>query len=618
MTPQMAKPINTLFKITFVCLFAYMVFFVLRLEISNFDSFSYMAIAKYYAGFRYFVDLEINNRPPLLPLLLTPVALLHHFGFTNKTLFTLMHLTLLPVTFAFVLAVHALLRRTLSEEYASLGALLILTQPGFLAYAFEPMVDLPSALLLTVVIIIYLQCRNTPSTRNVLLICLITGIGISLKNILVILPFMLACAEIVILAAHEGKGWKEILKYRFIYLVPVLSLFIYAVANVVANVPLHGWTLHNLSRIYLPFISRVEINSQQFKFDPTANFSFLTTQMTAPWFYLMVLGLFFSMKKKDPHNLTLWCWFTIYLFFVTILNWMYQYRLLFGVLPACYYFSLFALQVLDDKAEKFFDRARFYPWVRIFVIAALLVLPAMGFAKKIESLKGKIFSESFERLIAERADQLASKTANIFWLGPYYGIYQDGEPLLSKDMYYDIYHFGCNVISLFIDRPCHHWSIDSPYDFSRYVQDKDVLIYNSLPLNILTEVIPNLKVAELSPMMVGQVDRQELAFTGQQGNVKTFSIPGGKSRLVFTATDDINISINFEGNDIYYPIIFLLLKAKPSTGAKSKFPEKSVIFFNRGKGQGMVLVSSTDYFSRLEEAALLTYRADKFYMPGRE
>jgi len=50
----MNKPILMLFKLTFAGLFLFMMVFIMKLEISDYDSFSYLAMANYNAGFLYF------------------------------------------------------------------------------------------------------------------------------------------------------------------------------------------------------------------------------------------------------------------------------------------------------------------------------------------------------------------------------------------------------------------------------------------------------------------------------------------------------------------------------------------------------------------------------------
>ena len=78
------KPVSTLFKIVFAGLFFFMVAFIMKLEISDFDSYSYLGKANYNAGFHYYNEPEKNTRPPLYPFLLTPVAALQHLGVSPK------------------------------------------------------------------------------------------------------------------------------------------------------------------------------------------------------------------------------------------------------------------------------------------------------------------------------------------------------------------------------------------------------------------------------------------------------------------------------------------------------------------------------------------------------
>lgn len=57
-----------------------MVAFIMRLEISSYDSYSCLGMANHNAGFSRYVEPELNIRPPLYPFLLTPVAALQYLG----------------------------------------------------------------------------------------------------------------------------------------------------------------------------------------------------------------------------------------------------------------------------------------------------------------------------------------------------------------------------------------------------------------------------------------------------------------------------------------------------------------------------------------------------------
>jgi hypothetical protein len=45
-----------------------MMIFIMKLEISNYDSFSYLSKANYNAGLHYYEELELNTRLPLMLL----------------------------------------------------------------------------------------------------------------------------------------------------------------------------------------------------------------------------------------------------------------------------------------------------------------------------------------------------------------------------------------------------------------------------------------------------------------------------------------------------------------------------------------------------------------------
>ncbi len=171
----MNKPITILFKLVFVGLLLFMVAFILRVEVSQYDSFSYLGKANYNAGFDYYVEPEINTRPPLYPFLLTPVAALQHLGVTPQTVLTIAQFIALIISFAFIGASYRLFKLMLHPELAALGAILMMTQPAFLVFSYEPMVDLPCSFFMIFAMRSYFLYREDPSRKNLLLICLFTG-----------------------------------------------------------------------------------------------------------------------------------------------------------------------------------------------------------------------------------------------------------------------------------------------------------------------------------------------------------------------------------------------------------------------------------------------------------
>jgi hypothetical protein len=64
----MDRPVSILFKLAFVGLFLFMVTFIMKLEISNYDSFSYLSKDNYNVGLDYYEEPEFNMRLPIILL----------------------------------------------------------------------------------------------------------------------------------------------------------------------------------------------------------------------------------------------------------------------------------------------------------------------------------------------------------------------------------------------------------------------------------------------------------------------------------------------------------------------------------------------------------------------
>ena len=250
---QMDKPVSILFKLAFAGLFLFMVAFIMKLEISNFDSYSYLGKANHNAGFHYYDEPELNTRPPLYPFLLTPIAALQHLGVSPKAVLKTAQFIALMLSFAFIGSSYLLLKSLLPQELAALGALLMMIQPVFLLFSFEPMVDFPCSLLLVLAMRSYLGYRDNPCRKNLVWLCFFTGLGMIMKYSLVVAPFIFSLAEIVVLRTKEKIKWSSIFKNRFIYLVPVISAGFYMLISLVSFAPQYGWTWKNVSMIYAPF-----------------------------------------------------------------------------------------------------------------------------------------------------------------------------------------------------------------------------------------------------------------------------------------------------------------------------------------------------------------------------
>lgn len=150
-------------QIFFAGFFACLFFFALDLKTTLFDAYDYRVMAKYNAGFhawRQFIDFL---RPPLFSAMLTPFASLHHLGVSYEAIFTIIHVFSLTISGGFVLASYFLFSEGLRPEFAALGALLLMIQPGFVAYSFLAIADISAGLLMIFPVFIYLRDRRTQS-----------------------------------------------------------------------------------------------------------------------------------------------------------------------------------------------------------------------------------------------------------------------------------------------------------------------------------------------------------------------------------------------------------------------------------------------------------------------
>ena len=385
----MNKPILMLFKLTFAGLFLFMMVFIMKLEISDYDSFSYLAMANYNAGFPYFEEPEFNTRPPLYPFILTPITALQHLGVSPKDILTLAHFFALIFSFSFIASSYLILKLLLICELAALGALLLMIQPGFLVYSFEPMVDLPCSLLLVLAMQFYFGYRKSPNLKNLLWICLWIGLGMAMKYSLVVVPLILSLAEILVLKDRKKMSWSNVFQSRFIYLVPLLSTGIYFLACLISFAPKYGWTWKNLTMAYSPFFRRIEYSGRaDFQFDFMVKISFLQIQMTLPWFILMILGLYLCLKHKEWKSMVVWSWFVGCLAFITFVNWDYQVRYLFPVMPACYYFSLYAVQNIYNWVQIILAGKSYFPALRAVVFFRASCLAGYEFSWRDQIAEG--------------------------------------------------------------------------------------------------------------------------------------------------------------------------------------------------------------------------------------
>jgi hypothetical protein len=603
----MNKPILMLFRLTFAGLFLFMLIFIMKLGVSHFDSFSYLGKANFNAGFTYYNEPEKNSRPPLYSFLLTPVAALQHLGVSIKAVMTMANVIALLFSFAFIRSSYLILKYLLPQELAALGALLMMIQPAFLVYSFEPMVDLPCSLLLVLAMQSYFRYRNSPNRKNLFLTCMFTGLGMVIKYSLVVAPLIIILAEILVLRTKEKMRWSSIFKNRFICFFPLISTGVFFLTSLISFYPQYGWTWKNISMIYAPFFSRLEFNvSSNFQFDYLANFSFLETQMTLPWLVLMILGLYFCIRDIQWQNMIIWSWFFVLISFFTFIIKHYEIRYLFPVMPACYFFGLFAIKIVYGWVQKrMVDKSYFFA-LRLVVLFSLLAWPAMNLMNELQSLSNDFYSNKIPVRIAEKVKELSNEKDVVFYAGHFYPLYQYGDQVNTKDDFYKIYHLASNGLSFLSARKIVSLPRNTPYEYAPNFKNGTTLIYYPGP-PVYSKFFP--APESLPPILVGNVKPFDYALEKNIGDVKKFLIEDGSSQMKLTSLGDNQVLIEIS-EDSKLNKTNILWFNMDRRNIESREVRKN--FFLIKANHEIVLKADREYFDRIQGITLLNYEAEEF------
>jgi hypothetical protein len=604
---KMDKPVSILFKIVFMGLFLFMVTFIMKLEISDFDSYSYLGKANHNAGFHYYDEPELNTRPPLYPFLLTPIAALQHLGVSSKAVLKTAQLIALVLSFAFIGASYLLLKSLLSQELAALGSLLMMIQPVFLLFSFEPMVDLPCSLILVLAMRFYLRYRENPCRKNLIWVCFLTGLGMITKYSLVVAPLIFSLAEIVVLRTKEKMRWSSIFKNRFIYLVPLISTGFYMLISLISFAPQYGWTWKNVSMVYAPFFLRINYSTnKEFEFDFLANFSFLEVHMTLPWFILMIFGLYYCLKYMEWQSMVLWSWFVGFMVFITFVSWNYHVQYLFPVMPACYFFSLYGVKSIYGWAQKRIEGKGYFYFFRIVGFVTLIAWPVMNLVGEIQSLRNGIYSNKVSDRIVAKVKELSSKNGAVWYIGQYYPIYQSGQQIHPQDWFYKIYHLGNNALSFLSAQKIRGFPDYTRYEYFNFLKDEDTLIYYPGP-GVTSKFLP--APESIPSILVGKIETLAFIFKNQSEKVKSFMTRDGLSQIQLTSIADNHMVIELSVNDNQDSGRIFWFKLDHRI-IKPKMVERNFFYFKAN--EDMVLPASRKYFERIQEITLLSYEAEEF------
>jgi len=595
------KAIPVIFKFFFVGFFTYLLLFTLDLKITLFDAYDYMVMAKYNAGFQNWYPFLEFLRPPLLPALLTPFALLHHLGVSYETIFTLMHVFSLMLSCGFILVSYFLFRRGLRPEFAALGAFLLMIQPGFIAYSFETMADIPAGLLMVLSVFIFLRYSKTQSKGQLILLCFLTALGVSMKYPMALAPLVFIGA-ILLRSFIERMNWKQIVTDRFYYIMGLLSAAMYTAISVICLLPVHGWTLANAVRAIEPYLDHLS-TIRETEESMTTNLSFLFAQMTAPLFLLMCAGLMMIWRRKNDFNIVMFMWLAVFLLITSVIGAHFEYRYLFPLLPACYFFCAFGMQELFDYTQGKWSSEKYFPLAASTVFLLLMVLPALGFAREIKSLNSGFYQNDFQQRVA----RASANGESFYWFGALYAMYQKDAPFHPDDSYYKIYHFWLNGISYYTDQRPGRFLKNMTKKQANDLKEGDTLVYNPVFELLQTKYLPSPDTTP--PLSIGKIYPTSFILEMKSDNQKIFSHQGRKIILNFDQEKAFTIGISGEiplTRD--YFILFKMGSPPKDFSPQTLFPFK--------KGFTWSIASDSHYFINIEEIMLINFESEDFHYWG--
>ncbi|MGV7221351.1 MAG: glycosyltransferase family 39 protein [Nitrospinales bacterium] len=558
-------------------------------------------MAKYNAGFDNWYPFLKTLRPPLLPALLTPFTYLHHFGVSMEKIFTYIHIFSVFISFLFIVGTYLLFRKGLRDEFAAIGTFLLMIQPGFVAYSFETMVDIPSGWIMILSIFIYLRYTKSKSNFHLILLCLLIGLGVAMKYPMILSPLVFFGAYLT-MAVIQRKSLKQIIFDPFYWKVGLLSCLMYITVSVISLLPLHGWTLESIYRAIQPYFDHIPTvpKSEESRL---ANLSFLYTQMTAPIFILMCVGLLMVWKRKNEINIIMFMWLIVFLIILSAIAAHYEYRYLFLLIPPCYYFCAYSMQELYDYAKNKWNTTRAFYLVVSASFIFLIALPVFKFTGEIKSLNSGFYENDFQRRVAKAS----TKSNGYVWLGNMYSSYQSDAPFHIEDPFYKIYHYWVNGITFYTGKTPKTFLNNVHYSWLNSINSGDILIYNPIRIALQTKFLPHPE--EIPPLSIGKVFPMKFFLANESENQKIF------------INKDRQIELNFDQNNSFSIVIdknipisqnyFLWLKLDES-GSKA-INQNSKTIYKFIDNTNWKIASNQEYFDRIKELAIINYEPEDFY-----
>ena len=597
------QALPSLFKVFAIAVFVFLFQLAFRLEISQHDAYSYMNMAKNFAGIQeWFLAVP---RPPLLSFMLTPIALLRHLDITNETIFCLMHIVSVGISVGFIVVSYFLFKEVLRKEFAALAAILLIGQPGFLVYAFEMMADIPGAVISNTALLICLKYWNQNSRKFLIAVSTFSALAITAKYPLIVLPGAIWISSILNSLYLKRESYKNAFCNLFCLGFPILTLVLYLTFHFIFMSPHNGWTLQNLFSGIKPYFWHLGTTMGHGE-NPISFILYLESQMTEPVFYFMLFGLFVCSKSKNLKILIVWIWFTSFLVINIFVGKHFEFRYLFPILPACYFFFSYGFQ----EAYLFFEKRYGSMPQKILPIGVILILiiPTMVFGREIVSLQGNIYFRDFQSKVSKEVQEFSKQGGNTFWLGPVFAMYQPGKEIVENDPFYKVYHFHHNAISFYTDQMAYYLNYDTPYSFSLKVGDNSVFVINPDARFLYRPHLPE-QPRDISPLMVGIASKRIFSLSKVKENHRVFKSAQSNDEIILIYEDGRLIlgknKINFLSNQFV-----LWAKILNSTGV-SELPEKTIFYFDKDREKGN-LINKKD-FDSLREISLFNLKGRKYH-----
>ncbi|OGV73060.1 MAG: hypothetical protein A3K19_00940 [Lentisphaerae bacterium RIFOXYB12_FULL_65_16] len=574
--------------------------FTLHLGTASYDSFVYKGMAKANAGIEVCLPPEETQRPPLLPLLLTPMASLRHLGVSNERISTLMHLFSLGLASCLVMVTYRLLRQFVSSEVSALGALLLLIHPGMLVYSFETMTDVPVALFAAAAVLCQLRSRGRDRWRDVIGICALLGSGIAMKYSMVIMPALMSLAELVAWRTAPGHTWRRAVRWKLVWTLVPGSLACYLLVGFISFAPIYGFSLESLRRSVSPFACRVADFAVRGRdgatqappspvaphANPAANLSFLAYHMTPVGFALMLAGIFLATGsiRTDPRLILLVAWWAGFLAAMTFLNRHWEYRYLLPLVPASYALAMIAVQRgLDAVSHRCPANSACFP-LQMAILAGVASWPTAAMVREVAFLNESRFSAPFSREVVAEVRSRLREDRRIFWFGFLYAVYSDTRDFPAGDPFYKMYHVGPDSIGFFVDRAIPAVPARSRMDMDSAFRDGDLFVVSTLPFPVSNDLCP--PAADLPPLVVGSAECHSFVSVSAQRQRRTLCSADGRTQCILGQAGPV-ASVSFQGGDVLTPWFLVCFRLDPAGGDTAGSPETVVSVFQKGVTVGM-------------------------------